>query len=149
VNRAKAVITHTLPNGPFGQGSSENKLDQARESFAKGDFEAAISGYTAYIKKHPGNADAHGELGNVYYSAGKLIEAAHAYYDAGIILIEQKQFEKASGILPPLARLNSSLANDLSSNISQIRLSNKSGLFQTTVKQELFTSPPQSALQRY
>ncbi len=116
---AKSVIGQTVPNGPFGKGASEDQINLARDAYAKGDMDASIAAYKDYIKKNPANADADGELGNIYFTIGKLPEAAQAYYDAGKLLLDQKQPERVAELLPVIAQGNPSLANDLSMKMAQ------------------------------
>jgi cytochrome c-type biogenesis protein CcmH/NrfG len=119
VNQVKSVIGLSLPDGPFGKGASEAQLNQARDAYAKGDMEGSVAAYKEYIKKNPSNADANGELGNVYFSAGKMPEAAQAYFDAAKLLIEQKQPERVDELMPIIAQVNPAMANELSAKLSQ------------------------------
>ena len=77
----KAVAGH-VPAGPFGKNSTEEKLAGARDAFARGDVEGAVTQYQEVIKSNGADPDARGELGNVYYLTGRLPEATQAYYDA-------------------------------------------------------------------
>jgi tetratricopeptide (TPR) repeat protein len=119
VNQVKSVIGQTVPDGPFGKGASQDQLNLARDSYAKGDLDTSVAAYKEYIKKNPANADADGELGNVYFTTGKLPEAAQAYYDAAKLLIDQKQPERVVELMPVIAQVNPALANDLSMKLAQ------------------------------
>jgi thioredoxin-like negative regulator of GroEL len=150
VSQVKSVIGKAVPNGPFGKGASEEQLNQARDSFAKGDVEAAVSTYKEYIKKNPANADAHGELGNVYYTTGRLTEAAQSYYDAANLLVEQKQFDRVNDLMPMIGQVNPALANDLAAKMSQASVQEQSaGIVQQEASGQQPRASPQSALRYY
>lgn len=148
VRRAEQVIGQVLPNNPLGIGASEMLLTQARESYAKGDMDEAEAGYQNYIRHNPDNADVHSELGNVFYAAGNLPEAAQAYYDAGSVFIDQHQTEAASVLLPRIAQINPALANALSMKMAHANQSNPSDSEQAVAYPDIL-APPQSAYQRY
>ena len=118
VESVKSVVAKT-PLGPFGKDTSEAQLNKARETFANGDADAAITAYQDYLKGNASNADARGELGNVYYLTGKLPEAAQAYYDASKLLIEQKHPERVPALLPIIGQVNPALADELVQKLSQ------------------------------
>jgi thioredoxin-like negative regulator of GroEL len=118
IESVKTVVAK-VPTGPFGKESNEAELDKAREAFAKGDIETSISAYQAYLKDDTSNADARGELGNVYYLNGRLPEAAQAYYDAAKLLIAQKHPERVPALLPIIGQVNPSLANELVQKMTQ------------------------------
>ncbi|PIV21733.1 MAG: hypothetical protein COS39_10080 [Hydrogenophilales bacterium CG03_land_8_20_14_0_80_62_28] len=149
VAQAKSVISQAVPAGPFGQSASEDQLNKARDAYAKGDMEAAVAAYKDYIKKSPSNADAHGELGNVYYSGGKLPEATQSYYDAANLLIAQKQMERVNDLMPVIAQVNPSLANELAAKMAQTDAqAMPAGVEQANPGQQPQPSP-QSALRYY
>ncbi|NOT18460.1 MAG: tetratricopeptide repeat protein [Sulfuriferula sp.] len=112
VASVKTVVA-SVPTGPFGKADNEANLDKARDAFAKGDVEGSIAAYQAYLKDDTSNADARGELGNVYYLNGRLPEAAQAYYDAAKLLIAQNHPERVPALLPIIGQVNPSLANEL------------------------------------
>lgn len=118
-SQVESVLGQVLPGDLFGKQASANQLNQARESYAQGNMNASVSAYQAYITKNPVNVDAIGELGNVYYSAGQMSEAAQAYYDAANLLIKQKQLERANELIPIVAQINPGLANTLTTNMAQ------------------------------
>ena len=61
-------------------------MDAARSAFARGDVSQAISLYQNLLAQKPDDVDALGELGNVFLSAGRLQEAAGAYYETAVRL---------------------------------------------------------------
>lgn len=117
---AVKTVVAKVPAGPFGKASNEADLDKARDAFANGDVDGSIASYKAYLKSDTVNADARGELGNVYYLNGHLPEAAQAYYDASKLLIEQKHAERVPALLPIIAQANPSLADELVDKLSQM-----------------------------
>lgn len=135
----KTVVSRT-PAGPFGKSSSEDQLNKARENFAMGDVDGSIAAYKEYVKHNSGNADARGEMGNVYYLTGKFQEAAQAYYDAAKLLIEQKQMDRVPALLPVIAQVNPNLADELSQKLYQTPM-------QQTTAQTLPDQQPQQAPQ--
>ncbi|MDR3395783.1 MAG: tetratricopeptide repeat protein [Parasulfuritortus sp.] len=151
VSQVKSVIGKAVPNGPFGKGASEDQLNLARDSYAKGDVDASVAAYREYIKKNPSNADAHGELGNVYYTAGNLPEAAQSYYDAANLLIDQKQLDRVNDLMPVIGQINPSLANDLGSKMAQAASQEQQpGVEQQSAAgQPQQPASPQSALHYY
>lgn len=117
--RAVAAVGSIVPSGPFGKGHSEDMLAKAREDYAKGNIDASIESYKAYVKKNPANPDAIGELGNVYYTTGKMQEAAQAYHDAASLLIDQKQEMRAVELMPVIDQINPELVNDLNEKMAK------------------------------
>ncbi len=144
VSRVKSVISHVISDGD----ASEQSLNQARDAYAKGNIEAAMNAYQAYTRHNSDNADARGELGNVYYSAGRLPEAAQSYYDAANLLIEQKQMDKASALIPTIGQINTALASELTAKIAQAEARQPSGQEQSSLNQPAPVLP-QSALRYY
>jgi TolA-binding protein len=80
----------------------EDYLQQARRAFWNGDFEAAEAAYMAMISAYPADADAFGELGNLYQSMGKPERALDAFYEAALRLKasgEQERFHELARLL--------------------------------------------------
>ncbi len=78
-----------------------------------GDIPWAIYYSREHLAKNPRDADAFGELGNIYYRSGDLSAAAGLYYDAARILIERGNPVRASQLLLPVSEGNPALADDL------------------------------------
>lgn len=114
-----ATAVGKAPAGPFGKNASEELLNKGRDAFAAGDFEGSVTAYKDYLKSNSNNADAHGELGNVYYLTGKFQESAQSYYDSAKLLIEQKQTDRVPALLPVIAQVNPALADELAQKMSQ------------------------------
>jgi tetratricopeptide (TPR) repeat protein len=82
-------------------------------------MESSVAAYKDYLKSNSNNADAHGELGNVYYLTGRYQEAAQSYYDSAKLLIEQKQTDRVPALLPVVAQVNPALADELAQKLPQ------------------------------
>lgn len=106
-------LVSKVPSNPFAKNASADKLASARDAFARGDVNAAVSIYGEIAKANPKNADARGELGNVYYLTGRLPEAAQAYYDAANVLLERKEYARIEPMLPAIAEFDPAMAGDI------------------------------------
>jgi tetratricopeptide (TPR) repeat protein len=102
---------------PAGKQSSWEKIASAREAFAQGNMDRAISDYNDFIKKNAKNADVRGELGNVYYLTGRPEEAAEAYYDAAQLLLKEHDFERVAAVIPIIAETKPMMADELSQKL--------------------------------
>lgn len=72
---------------PIDSGMTRDEFVQrARRAYWNGDFEAAEAAYMEMLSAYPGDADAFGELGNLYQSMGRSAQALDAYYEAGLRL---------------------------------------------------------------
>ncbi len=74
-------ISNTTGKSYFGL------INQARLAFQAGKSDQAISLYQELIEHFPEDPNAHGELGNIYYSMGLWKQASKAYYQAAIVLL--------------------------------------------------------------
>lgn len=74
--------------------SREVLVQDARRAFWNGDFEAAERVYLALLSAYPEDADAFGELGNLYHSMGRTEAALDAYFEAGLRLQATGEREK-------------------------------------------------------
>jgi thioredoxin-like negative regulator of GroEL len=133
-----ATAVSKSPVGPFAKVSSDELLNKGRDAFAAGDVEGAVVAYKDYLKTNAGNADAHGELGNVYYLTGRYQESAQSFYDSAKLLIDQKQTDRVPALLPVIAQVNPALADELAHKMSQ----NPPQMAPQMTQQQ----PPQSAL---
>lgn len=69
-------------------------IEQARQAFWARDLVKAEAMYRELLKREPA-ADAWGELGNLYYGQAKWQQAATAYAEAAIQLLEHGQYSQA------------------------------------------------------
>jgi thioredoxin-like negative regulator of GroEL len=112
MDSVRAVVSK-VPAGPFSKESKDDKLTSAREAFASGNMDSAISLYNEAIKNHPKNADVRGELGNVFYATRRVPEAIQAYYDAAKLLLDNKEFDRVDALLPIIGQSNPMMADEL------------------------------------
>ena len=84
--------------------SREDYIQQARRAFWNGEFETAEAAYMTLISRYPADADAFGELGNLYQSMGIADRALDAYYEAAVRLKASGDTEKLKEISDFLAR---------------------------------------------
>jgi thioredoxin-like negative regulator of GroEL len=113
------TVVAKVPTGPFSKSSAEEKLGSAREAFARGDVDGAVTIYNDVIKSNANDPDARGELGNVYYMTGRMPEAAQAYYDAAKLLLDKKELERVDALLPVIAQVNPMMADELAQKLHE------------------------------
>ena len=82
-----------------GQMTRDEFVQQARRAYWNGDFEAAEAAYMEMLLVFPGDADAFGELGNLYQSMGRPAQALDAYFEAGLRLKAEGNSEKLQQII--------------------------------------------------
>ena len=93
-------------------------LDDARQAAAHGDVNKAIALYSDLLQASTNNADAWGELGNVYLNSGRLSEAAHAFEAAGQARLRQGDIAGARALVPIVQRYDPALAGTLAAQIA-------------------------------
>jgi tetratricopeptide (TPR) repeat protein len=118
IENVKAVVAK-VPTGPFTKATVNEKLNGARDSYARGDVNAAVAAYTDVIKSNPKNVDARGELGNIYYATGRLPEATQSYYDAAKLLLDNKELDRVDALLPVIAQFNPMMADELAQKLNE------------------------------
>ena len=110
-----------VPNtaSPVTVGTSPNAYrDAARRAYNLRDIPWAIHYYSQHLAKVPRDADALGELGNLYYQTGNLPVAAGLFYDAARLLLDRGKRDAASRLLLAVSEGNPALANDLYARLS-------------------------------
>lgn len=90
---------------------------EARSAYQAGRADA-IETYRALARDFPDVPDLPGELGNIYYTTGRLQEAAEQYYEAGLRHLRGAQPGTAACIATVLKRLNPVLADKLASQLT-------------------------------
>lgn len=88
-------------------------LQAARRAFWNGDYEAAEAAYMALITRYPADADAFGELGNLYQKMGREARARDAYFEAGRRLKALGDSEKLQQIIDLLVEAGDDRADGL------------------------------------
>jgi tetratricopeptide (TPR) repeat protein len=107
--------------------SPEASLDSARSAFARGDVSQSISLYRDLVTQSPDDVDARGELGNVLLSAGRLQEAAGAYYETAVRLARSGEGARARSLVPVVRRNDPALADKLEAELKTLDASRKQG----------------------
>lgn len=113
VKPAAAGAKSTMTPSPSNRPTAADKLNSARGAFARGEEGRAVMLYKEYLKTHAKHADAHGELGNVYYLTGQRPEAAQAYYEAAHLLLDERKFNEVASLLQIIMQINPLLADEL------------------------------------
>ena len=85
----------------------------ARKSFYQRNYELSEQSYRQVIEKTNDNADAYGELGNVYFNQGKNKQAAAAYFEAAAIFVHHGQANRAKSLMGLLRQLDNAKADEL------------------------------------
>ncbi len=145
ISSVKAVVAK-VPTGPFTKVSVDEKLNNARQAYAHGDTNAAVTAYNDVIKNNPNNADARGELGNVYYMTGRVPEATQAYYDAAKLLLEKKELDRVDALLPIIAQFNPMMADEIAQKFHEAM---GGTVTQPPASNQYREQAPQSALTRH
>lgn len=96
-----------------------SSLNTARDAFARGDVNGAVAAYKEYLAAHPEDFDALGELGNVFFNAGRIDEAAQAYYDAANLLLAAGDKQRAQALEGAIRLGNPGLADDLAQKLAR------------------------------
>jgi hypothetical protein len=93
-------------------------LKQARNSALAGRLDDSVHIYHQYLKGHPNDIDAHGELGNIYFHTGGFQQAAQHYYEAATRLIDAGQIDAATTLMPIIMQFEPRLASLLERKLS-------------------------------
>ena len=120
-DKAKEVISAVLPASATASASPQDALTQARQAFASGNVQGAVSGYREVLAKNPDDIDAMGELGNVLYATGWIAQAAQAYFDVANKAIDQNKPQVAEALLPVIIRGNPMLASQLQDRMFELQ----------------------------
>lgn len=104
---------------PAEAASVPDEMQAARDAYAAGDTSAAIVAYQEVLLHDPDNLDARGELGNVYFAAGRLEDAAKAYFDVAVALLKKGDVAGAKALEPAIRGGSPELADKLSQMLSE------------------------------
>lgn len=96
-------------------------LNAGRRAFAAGDFPWATYYYNAYLGTQKRDANAWGELGNVFFSMGNTSDSAQAYFTAANLLIDQGRTAQAIQLVPAIEAGNPGLAEALHTRLTTVR----------------------------
>ena len=92
-------------------------LAAAREAYWLRDYEGAEKYYLQLIEVEPDNPDGYGELGNMYFAQGQWEQAAAAYYDAGVRMINEGMMVQARQLVDVIRGLNGVQADELEKQV--------------------------------
>ena len=106
----------SLPVKPVVAG--KDFLQAAHRAYEAGDMEWTEYYYNSYLTDHPRDANAWGELGNVYHAQGKLRDAAWCFYNTANLLIQTGKTAKALRLMPAIQEGNPELADEIHSRLT-------------------------------
>jgi hypothetical protein len=96
-------------------------LNGAREAFAAGDTPWAIYYYSVYLGQKVNDAGAWGELGNVHYFDGNLMDAAQAFFNAANLFIDRGQTARALELMSAIEEGDPDLAEALHLRLTTVK----------------------------
>ncbi len=100
---------------------TDEPLTVARAANARGDVAGAIRAYDALVAERPNDVVLRGELGNVYWSAGRLQDAAKAYHGAALVLIAARRLDEAARLEGAVRKGDAGLADDIARRLAEAR----------------------------
>ena len=103
--------------GPSAPAPTPDPFTAARHAAIHYRYEEAIRLYQQHLSSHPDDANAHGELGNVYLQAGHSNEAARSYYEAAVDMVAAGNRAGAVALYPIIARYEPALASALQTRL--------------------------------
>ena len=117
---AKPAPSASAPAAPSAAAPDvgSDLLAVARAAHARGDVTAAIRAYEDLIARQPKDAAVRGELGNVYWAAGRLQDAARAYHGAATVLIAAGRVADAAPLEAAIRKGDTALADDLARRLA-------------------------------
>ncbi len=117
---AAAAEAATAPIAPVAPSTAVSAaLSAAREAFWQQDFEAAETFYREAAVADANNADALGELGNIYYAQGRWSDAAEAYAGAVERLLESGEQQRAGYLMTVLDGLDPARAQAVRTSVTR------------------------------
>ena len=120
--QAPAATPNAMPEvSKQTTAKADEYLNAARRAFSAGDLPWAIYYYNAHLNTQSRDANAWGELGNVFYATGKIADSAQAYFKAANILIDQGQTAHAIQLIPAIEAGNPSLSEAIHSRLTAAR----------------------------
>ena len=98
--------------------SSADLLARARQAYARKDTDAAIDAYRAYIAQNPEAIGARGELGDVYFAAGRKQDAAQMYFECATKNLDAGNIAGAKALIGAVRQGDPSLAGALEHRVA-------------------------------
>jgi len=150
-NGSVKQMASRMPSVSITNDLSEDKLGSAREAFAHGDVDRAVTFYNAYLEKNPKDAGTRGELGNVYYMSGRPSEAAQTFYDTAKLLMDEQKYDQVEPLLYFVAQAKPMMADELAQKLRKATGTETPGIgtIATAPETSMPEKSPQSALTRY
>ena len=108
IGTAIAIINHdnTMDMEMSSARADNGALQQARQRFWQRDIAGAEAQYRKLASSRAATADIWGELGNIYYLQAKWPQAAEAYTEATLRLLDGGNFPQAMFMRNIVARLD-------------------------------------------
>lgn len=97
----------------------QSRLTQARQTYWNRDLVKAETLYKSLVSEAPTNADIKGELGNLYFSQRRMVEAAEMYHQTGLQLISNGNTQQIMSLIGVLQSIAPDKAADLRNRLSQ------------------------------
>lgn len=94
-------------------------INTARQAFWQGLHKNAVTRYEQAILHLPGQADAYGELGNVYYAMGEWSLSGEYLYLAALRLMESGELERARYLSTVIKGLKPERAKELEKKLAE------------------------------
>jgi len=95
-----------------------SRWNEARQAYWRGDLARAEGLYVALLEDFPDQADLAGELGNIYFTQGKLDMAAEFFERAGVGLLRSGNKARAMSVVGVLRGIAPDRATALAARIS-------------------------------
>lgn len=113
------------PAAPTAAPVGGELLVNARAAYAHHDILDSINAYRGYIDRNPNAVEARGELGNVYFSSGRLRDAAQAYFEAAMLKLKSGDIAGAEAFLSAVRDGDAALGDDLKREIAKAESARK------------------------
>ena len=97
---------------------ASDPVDRARAAWSRGDVSGAIRAYEEAIAARPDDIPLNGELGNVYWTSGRLADAARVYHRAALAMIAAGRGADATQLVDPIRKGDAGLADDLAARLA-------------------------------
>jgi len=105
------------------ESADDISLDAARQAFWQRDMEGAEKLYRKITMSDVDNINAWGELGNIYFMQSKWKEAAQAYAEVTLKLLDANDFPRAAYMHNMVNRLDPEQAGRINERLRMIQMS--------------------------
>lgn len=114
---APAAPQASTPPAPDAN-SAADLLNRARQAYARKDINAAIDAYRAYLAQNPDAIGARGELGDVYFAAGRKRDAAQLYFQCATKSLDAGNIAGAKALVGAVREGDPAMADDLERRVA-------------------------------